>query len=161
MQATENQLSWSDVPEDVKHLLVLASDSWENTAQSEKYVNEALQKAGDNLDVLVGAYRYFFYKSNAAMALQIAQRVVNNIKQLENLPDEWEQLKPILVRRKQETQIRLYLNAYAATGLVLAKLGNLEEAKQITARVKELDENRESCATTIFEVLTRPPEDED
>jgi len=162
MQATvENKMSWYEVPEEVKELLILASENWEDTAASEKYMNAALAKAEDNLDVLVGAYRYFFYKSKTGMALRMASKVMDKVKGSENLPSDWEQLRPILAQRKGEEKIRLYLNAYAATGFLLARQGKVEEAKEVTERVKEFDDNRESCATTIFEVLTRPPEEDD
>ncbi len=156
----QEQVSWYDVAEDVQQLLILASNNWENTPLAQQYINEALDKGGDNLDVLVGAYRFFFYKNQPEIALTIAKKVLNIIAQTENLPLEWEQLKPILVRRQEESLIRLYLNAYAAQGFVLAKLGQLEQAKLITERVKEIDENRESCATTVFEVLTKPSEED-
>ncbi|HAG82735.1 MAG TPA: hypothetical protein DCL61_16615 [Cyanobacteria bacterium UBA12227] len=161
IQISDAKLSWFEVPEDVKHLLVLASDSWDNSIESERYVNEALKKSGNNLDVLVGAYRYFFYKNKIAMALHIAEKVMAIIKQDKKLPESWQQLKPVLISRKNDPIIRLYLNAYAAKGLILAKLGNLEEAKEITERIKEIDEKRESCATTVFEVLTRSPNEDD
>lgn len=163
MQATSEKYSWSDIPEDVKDLLILASDNWGDSAVSESYVNQALAKAEDNIDVLVGAYRYFFYKNKAAIAIQIADKVIAKIQKEENLPspEDWENLKPILFSRQKEPQIRLYINAYASRGFLLARQGKLEEAKLITERVKECDENRESCATTIFEVLTRPPEEDD
>ncbi|AFY78853.1 MAG: hypothetical protein IGR93_10920 [Hydrococcus sp. C42_A2020_068] len=161
MQTTEQQFSWYDIPEDIKNLLVLASENWENTAESQKYVNEALAKAEDNLDVLVGAYRFFFYKNNSEMAIKIAEKVSKKLKQENNLPDEWEKLQPILAERKNESPIRMYLNAYAAQGFLLARLGKIEEAKEITERVKEIDEKRESCATTVFEVLTQPPEEDE
>lgn len=162
MQATETKYSWYDIPEDVKHLLVLASENWADTERSQQYMNDALAKAEDNIDVLVGAYRYFFYKSNPTMALSIARKVLNKIKKEENLPDNWEELKPILIKgRNSSDALRMYLNAYASTGFLLAKLGKLDEAKEVTERVKEIDEKRESCATTVFEVLTAPPEEDD
>jgi tetratricopeptide (TPR) repeat protein len=156
-----NKLSWYDVSEDVKDLLVLATDNWENTTLSEQYINEALEKAGNNLDVLVGAYRFFFYKNQPEIALKIAKKVLRIVEATENLPLEWEQLKPILVECQNEPSIRLYLNSYASQGFVLAKLGQLEAAKLITERVKEIDEHRESCATTVFEVLTKAPDEDD
>ncbi len=162
MSTTETQYSWYDIPEYVKHLLILASEHWEDTERSQQYMNDALAIAEDNIDVLVGAYRYFFYKSNPTMALTIAQRVLNKIQKAEKLPENWEELKPILINRKNDSDaIRMYINAYAATGFVLAKMGKLEEAKEVTERVKEIDEKRESCATTVFEVLTAPPEEDD
>jgi tetratricopeptide (TPR) repeat protein len=162
MQATETKYSWYDIPEDVKHLLVLASENWGDNERSQQYMNDALAKAEDNIDVLVGAYRYFFYKNNPTMALSIAQKVMNKIKKEENLPDNWEELKPILVKGKNESEtLRMYINAYASTGFVLAKLGKLDEAKEVTEKVKEIDDKRESCATTVFEVLTAPPEEDE
>ncbi|MCU0551955.1 MAG: hypothetical protein MUC48_21675 [Leptolyngbya sp. Prado105] len=154
-------LSWYNVPEDIKSLLLSAARSWEDTAQSEQYIIEALAKADVNLDVLITAYRYFFYKNNLWMALQVAQKVVDRIRELEQLPEPWSELKPILLDRREESNIRLYLNAYGASGLVWAKLGELEKAKEITSRIKEIDGKEFGGATVVFDVLTQPPEEDD
>ncbi len=156
-----NQLSWYDASEEVKELLMLATDNWENSSISEQYINQALEKAGDNIDVLVGAYRFFFYKNKPELALKIAKKVLNIIEKTENLPLEWKELQPILLKRQQEPNIRLYLNAYASQGYILAKMGEIETAKLITERVQEIDEHRESCATTVFEVLTKDSDEDD
>jgi tetratricopeptide (TPR) repeat protein len=161
MTVTKEKFSWYQADSEVKKLLVLAADNWENTDLAEQYIKEALFKAGNNLDVLIGAYRFFFYKSNPVAALQIAQQVLEIVRQKENLPTEWEQLQAIINSRKNEPIIRLYLNAYAATGFIFAKIGDLEKAKVITERVKNIDEKRESCATTIFEVLTEVCEEDE
>jgi hypothetical protein len=161
MSNREATLSWYPATDEVKQLLISASDAWENTAESEPYIHQALAADCDNLDVLVAAYRYFFYKNNNAMALQITQQVLAQIKTAEALPDNWAQLQPILRDRKEEVHIRLYLNAYAASGLVLARLGEMEAAKEITARVSEIDDRKEFGAGTVFNVLTNPdPDDE-
>ena len=161
MQTLENQISWCDVEPEVKQLLLLASENWEDTELSEQYIREALSLAGNNLDVLVGAYRFFFYKHKPKTALLIAEKVINTIASRENLPFEWTQLQPILSDRITEPNIRLYLNAYAAKGLILAQLGKIEEAKIISQRVKEIDDSRQFCATTVFEVITKSPDEEE
>ncbi len=161
MQTIQDRLSWYDVEPEIKQLLLLASENWEYTGLAEQYIREALSKAGDNLDVLVGAYRFFFYKHQPAAALTIAQQVISAIATREDLPFEWEKLQPILLSRKQEPTIRLYLNAFAAKGLILAQLGRLEEAKAISERVREIDDSREFCSTTVFEVITKSPDEED
>ncbi len=153
--------TWYDASEEVTELLVLATDNWENSELSQQYINQALEKAGDNIDVLVGAYRFFFYKNQPELALKIAKKVLIIIEEQEQLPLEWEQLQPILMERQTEPNIRLYLNAYASQGYILAKMGQIEAAKLITERVKTIDEHRESCATTVFEVLTKDPDDDD
>lgn len=161
MQNTDTEFSWFEVPEEVKQLLVLAADSWENTSESEKYINQALAKSDNNVDVLIAAYRYFYYKQKYQMALETAEKVKLQVKETENLPDNWEQLKLVLIERKEEENIRLYLNSYAATGLILAILGKGEEAKSICNKVKEIDEKNDFGAGILFDVLTRPPEEED
>ncbi|MDY7020744.1 MAG: hypothetical protein SWJ54_05185, partial [Cyanobacteriota bacterium] len=83
------------------------------------------------------------------------------IKTEEQLPETWEEQKPRLIRDQEQPKIRLYVNAYAAKGYILARLGQLEDAKIITQRVQEIDTKRESSATTVFEVLTRSPEEDE
>ncbi|MGH1392748.1 MAG: hypothetical protein ACRAVC_01750 [Trichormus sp.] len=156
-----NKFSWFEVPEEVKELLILAAQNWEDTSTSEKYIQAALAMTGENTDVLVAAYRFFFYKNNYFLALQITRQLLDKIKESEKFPDEWEALKPILVTRREEPPIRLYLNAYAATGLVLAKLGEIERAKEISLRVKEIDDKHDFGAGILLDVLTRPAEEDD
>lgn len=160
MQVDAERFSWFQVPDDIKQLLMLAAANWDNTSESEKYINQALAKTEDSTDVLVAAYRYFFYKNNYLMALQTAVKVIDRIKISELLPDSWEQLKPILMSRKDEPKIRLYLNAYAASGLVLAKLGEIDKAKKISAQVKEIDDKNQFGAGFLYDILTRPSEEE-
>ncbi len=155
-------LSWFQVPEDIKQLLILAADNWQNTSLSEVYLNQALAKTNDSIDVLVAAYRYFYYKNNYQMALETASKVINKIKNTENLPDNWEQCKSILFNRREDEQIRLYLTAYAASGLVLAKIGEIEQAKTICMQIKEIDiKNEFQSASILLDILTRPPEEDD
>ncbi|PLZ49460.1 hypothetical protein CBP13_18125, partial [Fischerella thermalis WC441] len=62
---------------------------------------------------------------------------------------------------KEEPQIRLYLNAYAASGLVLAKLGEIEKAKEISTQVKSIDDKNDFGAGILLDILTRPAEEDE
>lgn len=161
MKTDESTLSWYQVPADTKRLLQAAAAAWEDTASSEALIHQAIAQTQTDLNVLVAAYRYFFYKNNLPTALQMAEQVLEQVQVVEQLPTDWEHLKLILINRKEEPNIRLYLNAYAASGLVLARLGDLETAKVITARVSEIDDRKEFGAATVLDVLTRPPEDDE
>ncbi len=157
----ENKFSWFQVPDDVKQLLVLAAENWQDTSKSEQYINQALATTDDSVDVLVAAYRYFYYKHNYQMALDTANQVIHKVKVSEALPDAWEQLKPILLTRKEDEKIRLYLNAYIASGLVLAKLGKIDRAKIICVQIQEVDNMKEfTSASILLNILTRPIEDD-
>jgi hypothetical protein len=157
----EPPLSWYHLPVEVKRLLIAAANTWEDTTLSQSYIRRALAIANQSLDVLVAAYRYFFYKRNDAAALQIANQLIEQIQQLEKLPNDWNLLAPILKQRKEDPNIRLYLNAYAASGLVLARLGVMDEAKTISRRVSDIDDRREFGAATVLQILTHPVEEEE
>ncbi|MFN7201473.1 MAG: hypothetical protein ACK5VD_04635 [Aphanizomenon sp.] len=161
MQTDTNSYSWFNVADDVKELLILAVKTWENTEESTKYMQQALAKTGDNTDILVAAYRYFYYKNNYVFALTTAEKIIAKIREEENLPDNWQELQPILINRHEESQIRLFLTAYAASGLVLTKLGRIEQAKEISTRIKSIDEKNDFGAGILLDILTRPPEEND
>jgi hypothetical protein len=54
--------SWFNVPDDIKQLLILAADNWQDTSKSQSYINQALTQTNNSIDVLVAAYRYFYYQ---------------------------------------------------------------------------------------------------
>lgn len=161
MKTSEPILSWYDVSPEVKQLLIAAAQNWENTSESEQYIHQALAKNELDLDVLIAAYRYFFYKNNNPMALTMAIKVIEKIKEVEHFPEGWEELKPILINRREEPNIRLYLNAYSASGFVLARLGEREKAQEIASRVKEIDERNEFGASVILDILTKSEDEEE
>ncbi|NRB06761.1 MAG: hypothetical protein HRU34_05270 [Richelia sp.] len=160
-----NKLSWLDVSVHVKNLLILAAENYGNTPEADKYINQAIKEAKNKeeyLDILVAAYRYFYYKNNYLMALQAANQLMAKIKEAEKLSDNWERLKPILSARQESPIIRLYLNAYVASGLVLAKLGKLEQAQTICTQIQEIDDqNQFTGAKILLDILTKPKDDDE
>ncbi len=133
------QFTWYDVPEDIKQLLIKAADNSDNTSECEKYISQALAKTDKELDVLIAAYRYFYYKQKYQMALETAEKVQEKAKEIAKLPDDWEDQKPILFQREQEQIIQVYVNAYSATGIIFAELGEPEKAQEISDKVKDVD----------------------
>ncbi|AKG22368.1 hypothetical protein [Calothrix sp. 336/3] len=156
-----SQFSWYQVPDNIKELLILAAETSDNPEKAENYLNQALSQSPESLDILISAYRFFYYKYNYQAALKIALKVVEKIQVSENLPQEWEKLKLVITHNKENPQIRLYINAYAASGLILAKLGKVEEAKEICQQIQEIDSQKEfGTASILLDILTRPPEEE-
>ncbi len=98
-QQSDAQLSWYPVSEDIKRLLLSVSEHWHTPEIADRYMQQAIALAGDRPDVLVSAYRYFFYTHNNQLALQVAQKVLALVQKSEDLPTEWVQLKPILSDR--------------------------------------------------------------
>ncbi|MEB3230917.1 MAG: hypothetical protein VKJ64_07910 [Leptolyngbyaceae bacterium] len=158
---TSTTVSWFNASADIQALLMAAADCWEDTARSQQYVEEAIAQGINNPDVLIAAYRYFFYKSNSEMALWAAQKTMDHIRQLESLPGDWDKLQPILQARKSDLMVRIYLHAYAASSLLLAKIGDVEGALAIATRIKAIDDQREFSGDLLHQILTTPLDDED
>ena len=154
-------LSWYVAPETVKQLLALVSNHWENPELADSYMNQALAIADEDPDVLVSAYRYFFYTHNNALALKVATKVMTMVERTESLPEDWSQLKPILSDRRDDPTIRLYINAYAASGLIRARLGEIEAAKEISAQVGEIENRNEFGGNVVRDILAYPDGDDE
>jgi hypothetical protein len=45
--------------------------------------------------------------------------------------------------------------------LVLAKLGKIEQAKEISTKIKSIDQKNDFGAGILLDILTRPPEEDD
>ncbi|NEQ95408.1 MAG: hypothetical protein F6K30_01530 [Cyanothece sp. SIO2G6] len=158
---TSATVSWFNASADVQSLLMAAADCWQDTAKSQQYMEQAIAQSMNNPDVLIAAYRYFFYKSNSEMALWAAEKTMEHIRQVEALPEAWDALQSVLTVRQSEPMVRVYLHAYAASGLLLAKMGNVEAALTIATRVKAIDEQQEFSGDLLHQILTTSPDDDD
>ncbi|BAY86277.1 hypothetical protein NIES267_57830 [Calothrix parasitica NIES-267] len=148
------QFTWYEVSDDIKELLKSAADNSENTSEREKYINQALSKTDNELDVLIAAYRYFFYKQKYQMALETAEKVQEKAKQEAKLPDAWEDQKPILIKRQAEQIIQTYVNAYSATGIIFAAQGKAEKAQEVSDKVKNIDPANVFTAGVLADIST-------
>lgn len=149
-----DRYSWYNAPEEIKQLLHAAVETWEDTAQSEQFILQALAHPQTDVDTLVSAYRYFFYKQKDAMARRLALQVMEEIRTQEALPEAWEDLQPILQDRILDPTIRLYLSAYTALGVMLARWGVYQAAIEIADRIKNLDDKDEFGAGVLVKILS-------
>jgi len=158
--AAVSAFTWYNVPKDLKDLLLQAADTWNEPERSEQYMQQALAHPDSTVDVLISAYRFFFYRQNYAVAQKIAQQVLEQVRQQEKLPTSWPQLQPLLRQRRDQPLIRLYLTAYSALGYILARLGELDRARTMANRLQIIDDNDEFGASLILNILI-PSEDDD
>lgn len=152
--------SWYAASEEIKQLLMAAVENWENTPRSQKFILQAIEHPETNIDTLISAYRYFFYKKRNCMARSLAMRVMDSVQQAESLPQEWEELEPILIKRFLDKPIRIYLSAYTALGVMLARWGALKAAIEIASRIHSIDEKDEFGAGALLRILNSHLEDE-
>lgn len=140
-------------------LLSAAVKHWEDAPVSDALVQQAIADA-DDLNAFIGAYRYYFYKANGVMALQMAQAVCDRLHRQAQWPTEWGALQPILLTHLEDEDVRLYISAYMATGFLHARLGQLEIAEAIAHQVQQLGAG-EFGADVLLSILNAPQEEDD
>ncbi|WPM31481.1 hypothetical protein IAE16_06565 [Hydrogenobacter sp. T-2] len=145
--------SWFEAPEHVKANLQRAVESWEDTEKSSQYVLKALEEDRDNLNVLVSAYRFFFYRQNYSMAIQVALKIMDMLRSKRNIPEEKREMLAYLRSNLEDYDIRLFINAYSAYAFMLMRLGSLEKATEILSLLKEIDEKGEFGISTMLGLI--------
>lgn len=152
--------SWFSASSSIQDLFAAAAQSWNDAAVSEQYIEQALAQADVGFDVLIGAYRYYFYRNQLSQALQVATTVCDRICSTEQWPTEWPKLQPLLMAHLDVPAVRLYLSAYVASGLVLARLGRVEEAQRVANQVQQLGA-KEFGAELLLNILSSAADEEE
>ncbi len=152
--SNSNSLSWFHASTNLKNLLLSAVDHWDDSAQSQHYIEQALHQETDNLDVLIAGYRYFFYKHEYQKALIIVFRIMTVVQQLKALSSDWEDIAARYALNSDDPLLRLYMSAYSASGFLLARQGNLPVALTIAQRVHQLEQRDEFGGESLHRILT-------
>lgn len=140
---------------DVASLLSQASEDYaQGMAEQSLLAAEAL--APDNLTVMVGLYRFYYYQHRYQDALNIAERVMGILTLRLALPEHWSQLNPgHLPAAAQQGMglLRFYLLALKGAGYLNLRLGRFEQGKTMLLKVAELDADNRLGAKLLLDVL--------
>ena len=153
--------SWYAVPAEIKQALARIATCWDRPELGDRDMLRLLADAPRYPEIWVSAYRYFFYSHNTILALEVITQLLEWIRQTESLPDDWDKLYPMLCERRDDPNIRLYINAYAASGLIQARLGNVEQAQQIAKHISPIEHGNEFGGTVIQTILLHSNEEDD
>lgn len=118
---------------------------------AEKALLQALELAPQELDVRLGAYRFYFYNRRYADALAHAQFIVAQSARRLNISLDWRTVCPgdsdfTLLERAPG----LYLQALLAWGYCHVRLGNLTLGRAAIAKVAEIDPSDRFGAKSIL-----------
>ncbi len=112
--------------------------------------------APDNLSVLVGLYRYYFYQHRLADALQVAERVMSLSARHLGLPADWAQIGDSHLGTAAASSfglLRFYLLALKASAVVLLRLGRIESSRLRLIKLVALDSRDQLGAGKLLEVV--------
>jgi len=158
-----NLLDFSDVklyfedplPAEVEALLVQAAGDY-GEAGAETALLRARRLAPENLTVLVGLYRYYFYQHRLDDALPVAERAMALSARQLGLPDDWRQLDESRLAAAATVSfglLRVYLLSLKAASLVLLRLGQIAAACARLSKLAGLDTGDQLGAAKLLELV--------
>jgi hypothetical protein len=141
-------------PEVAACLDAAAQQYSQGTAEQPLLAAQAL--APDDLCVLVGLYRFYYYQHRYQDALLIAERVMAVVGPRLGLPTRWSDLcraDLAVAASRGIGLLRFFLLALKGAGYLSLRLGRFEQGKAMLATVVALDADNRLGARLLLDVL--------
>lgn len=143
------------LPVEAERLIAVAACEY-GQAGAELALLRAHLLAPDNLTVLVGLYRYYFYQHRLEDALQVAERALQISGHHLGLPADWNQLDESWLASAAAVSfglLRFYLLALKAASIVLLRLGHISASRDRLIKLAALDSREQLGAAKLLEVV--------
>jgi tetratricopeptide (TPR) repeat protein len=143
------------LPAEAERLIAQAASEY-GEASAEFSLLRAHLLAPENLSVLVGLYRYYFYQHRLEDALVVAERAMQLSGRELGLPTDWRLLDETRLGSAATNSfglLRFYLLALKAASVVLLRLGQISESRARLIKVAGLDSRDQLGAGKLLEVV--------
>ncbi len=151
------------LPEEADYHLWEAAKSYHKDDVAEQHLREAQAIAPDHAAVLIGLYRFYFYKGRLAEALEVAKTCLAKAARENSLAPDWRDVKPgdAEFSRYEEILPRFFLFTLKGYAYLQMRLGNVEEGHTAVLKLLELDPSDKVGAKVLLEVIQRIGRDDD
>ena len=143
------------LPAEAERLIAQAASEY-GEAGAELSLLRAHLLAPENLSVLVGIYRYYFYQHRLEDALVVAERAMQLSGRHLGLPTDWRLLDETRLGSAAANSfglLRFYLLALKAASVVLLRLGQIAESRARLIKLASLDSRDQLGAGKLLEVV--------
>jgi hypothetical protein len=143
------------LPAEAERLIAQAAREY-GEASAEPALLRAHLLAPENLTVLVGLYRYYFYQHRLEDALVVAERAMQLSGRHLGLPKEWNQIDEAQLGCAAKNSfglLRFYLLALKAASVVLLRLGKIAASRARLEKLSSLDSRDQLGAAKLLEVV--------
>lgn len=143
------------LPAEAERLIAQAASEY-GKATAEMALLRAHLLAPENLTVLVGLYRYYFYQHRLEDALIVAERAMQLSGRHLGLPPDWNQLDETRLGSAAANSfglLRFYLLALKAASVVLLRLGKIAASRARLIKLAGLDSRDQLGAGKLLEVV--------
>jgi tetratricopeptide (TPR) repeat protein len=135
-----------------QHLLQ-AGLSYRDDAIAEGHLHRAQELAPDHFAVLIGLYRYYFYKGRLAEALGLARICLAKAAREKNFPADWRDMRADYADFGcYDDVLARFFMGYAYLNM---RLGDLGEGRAAVEKLLELDAGDKVNAKLLLDVLQR------
>jgi tetratricopeptide (TPR) repeat protein len=130
---------------------------------AERHLRDAQALAPGHAAVLIGLYRFYFYKGRLAEALEIAELCLAKATRENNLSADWRAVSPgdASFDRYEAMLPRFFLFTLKGYAYLQMRLGNLDEGRAAILKLLELDPSDKIGARVLLDVLGRAGRDDD
>jgi tetratricopeptide (TPR) repeat protein len=146
-----------------EHHLHQAALTYQHDAIAERHLSDARALAPDHAAVLIGLYRFYFYKGRLAEALEIAKLCLDKAARENALPADWREVAAgdAVFSRYEDILPRFFLFSLKGYAYLQMRLGNLEEGRAAVMKLLQLDPSDKIGAKVLLGVLDRMDQDDD
>ncbi len=162
-QARADAVLGRGLPPEVERLLAAAGQAYHCGEEAERCLREAHALAPDHAAVLIGLYRFYFYKGRLSEALGIARLCLAKAARENGIAGDW-----WLVRREDAdfqsfdaVLPRFFMFTLKGYAYLLMRLRQFAEARLATMKLLELDPSDKIGAKVLLGVLERMEQGED
>lgn len=151
------------LPTAAEHHLRLAGLAYQHDAVAEQHLREAQALAPDHAAVLIGLYRFYFYKGRLAEALQVARICLDKAARENGLSLDWWGVERADAEFGAWDAVmpRFYLFTLKAYAYLNMRLGNEAEARLMLVKMLDLDPSDKLGARVLVNVLERKGREDD
>ena len=149
------------LPAEAESLIAQAAQSYGDPV-AEMFLLRAHLLAPENLAVLVGLYRYYFYQHRLEDALNVAERAMQLSGRHLGLP-KWSDIQEDQLGHAAHSSfglLRFYLLALKAASIVLLRLGQIAASRARLMKLISLDSRDHLGAAKLLEVVDSFQKDE-
>jgi tetratricopeptide (TPR) repeat protein len=145
------------LPEEANWHLWQAGLSYHLGEVAEAHLRQAEAIAPGHAAVLIGLYRFYFYKGRLAECLEVARICLAKAQRETNLPADWRDVAPedALFGRYEALMPRFFLFTLKGYAYLHMRLGNLAEGRAAAEKLLQLDPADRIGARVLIDVLDR------
>ncbi len=146
-----------NLPEEAKRLLHAAAMSYDQDKTALQYLMEARLLAPTHAAVLIGLYRFYFYKGRLAEARGVAETCLARAAIDNSLPLDWRRVAPEDAAFGDFDALgpRFFMFSLKGYAYLSMRLGELEESAAAIDKLLELDPADKVGARVLLDVLER------